>query len=105
VPVEGFGALQIEVAEPGLCGAAAWADGLIDALRRAAELRLRVEVRERRMARLDGALRRASQRVNLLEKLLIPRAAQRLHSLEVLLGDLKRAEVIRAKLAKSRLHA
>jgi V/A-type H+-transporting ATPase subunit D len=105
VPVEGFAALEVTVTEQGLCGAASWVDGLVEAVRLAAELRLRAAACERRAAQLDAALRRASQRVNLLEKLLIPRTEQRLHSVEVLLGDLKRAEVIRAKIAKSRQHA
>jgi len=105
VPVEGFARLQIVVVEQGVCGAASWADGLLDAVQLTAELRLRAEVRDRRAAQLEAALRRASQRVNLLEKLLIPRTARQLHSVEVLLGDLKRAAVIRAKIAKSRQHA
>jgi V/A-type H+-transporting ATPase subunit D len=104
VPVEGLAALQVEVVEPGLCGGASWMDGFMDEVRRAGEQRLHVEVRSRRVAQLDSALRRASQRVNLLEKLLIPRTAQRLRSVEIVLGDLKRAEVIRAKLAKARQH-
>jgi V/A-type H+-transporting ATPase subunit D len=102
IAVEGFAGLQPQATVNPVCASAAWTDGLVAALGEAAALQLRAREREQRAAQLDVALRKASQRVNLLEKLLIPRTARRLRTVEVLLGDLKRSDVIRAKIAKAR---
>ena len=64
--------------------------------------RARLAVRERRIVILGLALRGAIRRVNLLEKMLVPRTTVAIRGIEVFLADAKRAEVVRAKIAKSR---
>lgn len=99
--------LDVELAASGrsLLGTPLWVDGYADRMRRILELAVGCEVRTRRAASLGAALLKATQRVNLLEKTLIPRTQRAAHAIEVFLADAKRTEVIRAKIAKRRRHA
>ena len=77
----------------------AWVDALVDRLRDAAEGRTRVQVAAERVRILE---RRVTQRVNLFEKILIPRTLQNIGRIQIWLGDMGRAAVVQAKLAKAR---
>lgn len=79
----------------------AWVDGLVRQLRAGIELRATVAVLARRVAILEQALLRATQRVNLLEKLLIPRARRAIRSINIAIADMRRAAFVRAKIAKA----
>lgn len=79
-----------------------WVDVLVDQLQRMAELRVRVKVAAERVRRLDHAVRRATQRVNLFEKILIPTAKKNIKYIRIFLGDGERAAVVRSKIAKAR---
>jgi V/A-type H+/Na+-transporting ATPase subunit D len=79
-----------------------WVDQLIDDLKRMAGLRVWLQVRAERVARLDYAARRITQRVNLFEKVLIPRAEQNIRKIVIFLSDQERAAVVRSKLAKQK---
>jgi V/A-type H+-transporting ATPase subunit D len=99
--------LGVEFAAPAssLLGTPLWVDGYAERMRLVVELALECEVRARRAASLGAALMKATQRVNLLEKALIPRTLRAAHAIEVFLADAKRAEVVRAKIAKRQRHA
>jgi len=88
-----------------LLGTPLWVEGYAERMRQIIELAVGCEVRARRAASLGAALLKATQRVNLLEKALIPRTQRAAHAIEIFLADAKRAEVIRAKIAKRRRHA
>jgi V/A-type H+-transporting ATPase subunit D len=77
-----------------------WVDVLVDLLQRMAELRVTVQVTGERVRRLDRALRRITQRVNLFEKILIPTAKKNIKYIQIFLGDAERAAVVRSKIAK-----
>ncbi|MBW2057570.1 MAG: V-type ATP synthase subunit D [Deltaproteobacteria bacterium] len=79
-----------------------WVDVLVDQLKQMAELRVRVEVAAERVRRLDRAVRRTTQRVNLFEKILIPTAKKNIKYIRIFLGDAERAAVVRSKIAKAR---
>ena len=83
----------------------AWVDVLMEQLRAAIEMRLHVEIAQRRVAILEKAVRRITQRVNLFERILIPQARNHIKRIQIFLGDLERDAVVRSKLAKSRQHA
>lgn len=100
IPV--FEALDLAVADYSRIGTPHWVDGFVEMLCAAATARARLSVRERRIAILGLALRGAMRRVNLLEKMLVPRTVAAIRGIEVFLADAKRAEVVRAKIAKSR---
>lgn len=80
----------------------AWVDALVDRLRDAAEGRIRIQVAAQRVRILERAERRVTQRVNLFEKILIPRTQRNIGRIQIWLGDMSRAAVVQAKLAKAR---
>jgi V/A-type H+-transporting ATPase subunit D len=79
-----------------------WVDLLVADLEKLAELRVHQQVRQERVVRLDYAARRITQRVNLFEKVLIPRAAENIRRIVVFLSDEERAAVVRSKIAKGK---
>lgn len=77
-----------------------WVDRVSELLVRCAEGSLRLRVQERRVELLDEARRRVTQRVNLFDKVLIPRTRENIRRIQVHLGDAERAAVVRAKVAQ-----
>lgn len=77
-----------------------WVDEVAARLELSLTLRLRVQVQEERARRLDEAARRLTQRVNLFEKVLIPRAREDIRRIRIHLADAERARVVQAKIAK-----
>jgi V/A-type H+-transporting ATPase subunit D len=79
-----------------------WVDSLVLDLEQSAELRVQWQVAKERVARLELASRRITQRVNLFEKVLIPRAEELIRKIVIFLSDQERAAVVRSKLAKGK---
>lgn len=79
-----------------------WVDPLVAEIRRIGELRLQEQVFMEQMRRLTAALTRTVQRINLFEKLLLPRAEADIRRIRVALADAQRDGVARAKIAKAR---
>jgi len=94
--------VECEVAEYSFLAKPAWVDVLVERLRDAAEARTRIQVAAERVRILERAERRITQRVNLFERILIPRARKNILRIRIFLGDLERAAVVQAKLAKAR---
>ncbi len=94
--------VHCEVAEYSLLTKPAWVDVLVDRLKDAAEARTRIQIAAERVRILTRAERRITQRVNLFEKILIPKAKKNIQRIRIFLGDLERAAVVQAKLAKAR---
>lgn len=92
--------VDIRVREYAFLGKPHWVDRLVDYLQRALELRIRTQVAQRRLRLLDEALRMITQRVNLFDKVLIPRTKANIKKIEIYLSDADRAGVVRAKIAK-----
>jgi V/A-type H+-transporting ATPase subunit D len=65
---------------------------------------VRVEqvVLEEQRGLLAEELRITSQRVNLFEKVMIPRTEENIRVIQIALGDAQTAGVVRAKIAKSK---
>ena len=82
-----------------------WVDAFVARWREAAELIARREIAARREERLALALKRVTQRVNLIEKVLIPEAAENIRKIEIFLADAERAGVVRSKIFKARRRA
>lgn len=80
-----------------------WVDGVVLGLRSIAEARIKVVVAEEKKAALENELRQVSIRVNLFEKILIPRAKGNIRKIKVFLGDQQLAAVSRAKVAKTKI--
>jgi len=79
-----------------------WVDRLAELLAAMLELRVRLRFEERRLALLDEAVRTITQRVNLFDKVLIPRACANIKRIRIVLADGVRAAVVRAKIAKAK---
>lgn len=78
-----------------------WVDVVVDQLQRMVELRARVQVAQERVRRLERAVRRITQRVNLFEKVLIPAAKENIKYIQTFLADSERAAVVRSKITKA----
>jgi V/A-type H+-transporting ATPase subunit D len=80
-----------------------WLDSAIGGVRGLIEIREKIRVLEEKKRRLAKELREVSIRVNLFEKILIPRAKQNIKKIKVFLGDQQLAAVCRAKVSKKKI--
>lgn len=80
-----------------------WLDAAVAGIRRVAEAKAEVQVAEDRKFALERELREVSIRVNLFEKILIPRAQRNIKKIKVFLGDQELAAVSQAKVAKEKI--
>ncbi len=83
----------------------AWMEGAIEGVHELieAECHLKIEVEKLRL--LQKELRDVSIRVNLFEKVLIPRSLANIKKIKVFLGDQQLAAVAQAKVAKTKIEA
>jgi len=78
-----------------------WVDVFVDRIKEMITKRLVVKISEGRVAKLDLAVRRITQRVNLFEKILIPTAKKNIQRIRIFLGDAERSAIVRSKIAKA----
>lgn len=92
--------IEVEIAPYGYMARPHWVD--LVAMRLKEVLRLRVErlVEQRRVRLLEAAVVRVTQRVNLFDKVMIPRAQSNIRRINIALGDLERAAVVNSKISK-----
>jgi V/A-type H+-transporting ATPase subunit D len=95
-------AVEFDTAAYSLLATPFWLDALVTCLQDVATYRLRVQVYRERVARMQGAVRRVTQRVNLFEKVLIPNAKQNMARIQIFLSDVERAAVVTSKIAKAK---
>ncbi|MGC1951487.1 MAG: V-type ATP synthase subunit D [Gammaproteobacteria bacterium] len=86
-----------------LLASAQWLDKLSKHLSLGLELHVRLQVETARAARLEQAVRKVTQRVNLFEKVLIPKTRANIKQISIYLSDAERAAVVRAKIARSKV--
>jgi V/A-type H+-transporting ATPase subunit D len=79
-----------------------WVDRAIDLLGQMLELKVRQQIERVRLERLDEALQKTTQRLNLFDKVLIPRTESNIRRIRIALSDAERAGVVRAKIAKGK---
>ena len=92
--------IKIEKVEYSMLTLPFWVDKLVDGLEQIARLRIQLQVNQARVAILGAAARKITQRVNLFEKVLIPKAESNIKKIRIVLSDQERASVVRSKLAK-----
>lgn len=93
--------IEFEVAQYSMLAKPHWVDVLVDRLKEMARARLTVQIARERVKRLDYAVRRITQRVNLFEKILIPTAKKNIKRIQIFLGDADRSAIVRSKIAKA----
>lgn len=81
----------------------AWTERATLLLRNVVTAREKIAIAEEKKRALEKELRDVSIRVNLFEKVLIPRAQQNIKKIKVFLGDLMLATVAQAKVAKRKI--
>ena len=86
-----------------LFDAAVWIDAATNGLRQLIILREKIRIAEEKKAALEKELREVSIRVNLFEKILIPRAQGNIRKIRIFLGDQQLAAVCQAKVAKRKI--
>jgi V/A-type H+/Na+-transporting ATPase subunit D len=94
--------VEFDTADYSLLATPFWLDDLVTCLKEVATYRLRLQVYRQRVARMQGAVRRVTQRVNLFEKVLIPNAKQNIARIQIFLSDVERAAVVTSKIAKGK---
>lgn len=94
--------LQVVVRPYGYLAKPHWVEPVVSALIEMARLRVRALLAERRLALLDQAVRTVTQRVNLFDKVLIPRTRANIKRIRIALSDAERAAVVRSKIAKKK---
>jgi len=79
-----------------------WLATLYQALKPILKLKLEDWVLAQNLIRLKKATKKATQKVNLFSKVMIPDTEKEIRQLKLFLGDQEKAAVIRAKLAKTK---
>ncbi|MCA9773811.1 MAG: V-type ATP synthase subunit D [Myxococcales bacterium] len=79
-----------------------WVDALVDAICDAVRLRAEREAQADAVRVMEEATRKITQRVNLFEKVLIPRSIGNIRTIRTFLSDADRAAVVRSKIAKTK---
>jgi V/A-type H+/Na+-transporting ATPase subunit D len=79
-----------------------WIDNLVTCLKEVVTYRIRLNVYRERVSRMQTAVRRITQRVNLFDKVLIPNAKRNIARIEIFLADVGRAAVVTSKIAKAK---
>lgn len=79
-----------------------WVDRLVVLLREALRQELELQVTTERLRRLEYAMKRTVQRINLFDKVLIPGARGDIQRIRIFLADAERAAIVRSKIAKAR---
>ncbi len=80
-----------------------WLEGAISGLRKVSEAKARLMIVTEKLTILEKELREVTIRVNLFEKILIPRAEKNIKKIKVFLGDQQLAAVSQAKVAKTKI--
>ncbi|MBO8131291.1 MAG: V-type ATP synthase subunit D [Candidatus Marinimicrobia bacterium] len=80
-----------------------WVDFAIEAVKEQIERLIRIKIFEDQIKILRVELRTTIQRINLFEKVMIPQTNENIRKIQIFLGDLQTAEVVRGKIAKAKL--
>lgn len=79
-----------------------WVDFLVEDMQRMCTQRVYLQIYRERVRRLKQQLRKITQRVNLFDKVLIPRAQENIKRIQIGLSEQERTAVVRSKIAKKK---
>ena len=80
-----------------------WVDKALSTMKELISLRVQIQVYIIQQKILKEELRVTVQRINLFDKVMIPQAKNHIRIIQIYLGDLQTAEVVRGKIAKTKL--
>ena len=101
IPV--FDSVVFQEADYFLFDTPVWTDAAVKRLREWVIAKEKVNIGEEKKRALEKELRDVSIRVNLFEKVLIPRSEENIKKIRIFLGDQQLAAVAQAKVAKTKL--
>lgn len=94
--------VEVEVRDYSFLAKPQWVEGVVAKLKELLRMQIQIQVEEERLKLLNAAVRTITQRVNLFDKVLIPRAQKNIKRIKIYLSDAERAAVVNAKLAKNK---
>jgi V/A-type H+-transporting ATPase subunit D len=94
--------VEFDMVDYSLLATPFWIDNLVTCLKEVVTYRIRLKVYRERVSRMQTAVRRITQRVNLFDKVLIPNAKRNIARIEIFLADVGRAAVVTSKIAKAK---
>ncbi|WP_029063494.1 V-type ATP synthase subunit D [Labrenzia sp. DG1229] len=100
-----LGEIDVEIEPYSLLARPHWVDPYADGMRELLRLNLERDVARERIVKLIEAEAVISRRVNLFEKVLIPRAERNIKKIRMALADAERDAVVRAKISKRKTAA
>ncbi|MCK5147084.1 V-type ATP synthase subunit D [bacterium] len=101
IPV--FGSLTFDEVTYDFMDTPLWVDTGIDVVKEQIERRVRWEIAERQQEIIREELRTTIQRIKLFEEVKIPEAKEAIRTIQIFLGDLQTASVVRGKIAKTKI--
>ena len=94
--------MEVDVRSYSMLAKPHWVDKVAEVLHDMLELRIQAQIDERRLVLLEAAVKTITQRVNLFEKVLIPRAQENIRRIRIYLSDMETAAVVRSKISKNK---
>lgn len=80
-----------------------WVDAGLSVLKNMLTFRAKLNILHQQLDIIKEELRITTQRVNLFEKIKIPQARENIRIIQIYLGELRTAEVVRGKIAKAKI--
>jgi len=80
-----------------------WVDSALSIVKEQIARKIRIKILNEQIETLKNELRITVQRINLFEKVKIPEAKENIRVIQIFLGDAQTAEVVRGKIAKSKI--
>jgi V/A-type H+-transporting ATPase subunit D len=103
IDIPQFEKIDFEPATYSLFGTPVWFESAIFGIKELITSREKVRIAQEKKRALEKELREVSIRVNLFEKILIPRALENIKKIKIFLGDQQLAAVSQAKVAKKKI--
>ncbi|MBS0604429.1 MAG: V-type ATP synthase subunit D [Verrucomicrobia bacterium] len=103
VDIPNFQKVHFEPATYSLFDTPIWFESAILGIKELITVREKIRIAEEKKRALEKELREVSIRVNLFEKILIPRALANIKRIKIFLGDQQLAAVSQAKVAKKKI--
>ncbi len=82
-----------------------WVDRSLSILKEQIARRIKIKILQEQIEVLQQELRVTIQRINLFEKVKIPETRENIRIIQIFLGDAQTAEVVRGKIAKSKIQS
>lgn len=103
VDIPSYQSIVFEPADYSLFDTPVWLEAAVEKVQDLITIREKIKVAHEKKGALERELREVSIRVNLFEKIMIPRAIGNIKKIKIFLGDQELAAVSQAKLAKRKI--